>query len=123
MDRYPPNGFGPGGRFWRLSQETSKSVERNPRHSPDCSSDWLWHLENVWGADKAKYAWIEYLFHEAVQLRKSLPKDLQTEAEFEREERWQCIIQEFGDQLESLETDEQRLFVMQNLPFEMSRPC
>ncbi|QDS98281.1 hypothetical protein [Adhaeretor mobilis] len=121
MDDYKPNDLETGGRFWQLYQETSKSVANNPRHSPDCSSGWRWHLENVWGADTAKYSWIEYLFHEAVELRKSLPKVLQTEEEFEREERWQCIMQEFGDQLESVETDEQRLFVMQNLPFNRSK--
>lgn len=121
MDRYQPNDLEPGGRFWRLYQETSKAVQENPRHSPDCSSGWLWHLEHVWGVETGKYAWIEYLFYEAVELRKHLPEVLQTEEDHEREAHWQCVMEEFGDQLESLETPEQRMFVMQNLPFEISR--
>jgi hypothetical protein len=40
----------------------------------------------------------------------------------ERRERWECVMEELSDELESVETLEQRMFVMQNLPFEMYRP-
>ncbi len=38
--------------------------------------------------------------------------------ELEREEQWFCVMEEFTSQSESITSDEQRMFVMNNLPFD-----
>jgi len=93
------------------------------RYDPSSSIGWLHHLHHVWPQEAAfhsTYLWIEYLLLEIHALNESHEKATTTQERVELQEQCYVVMDEFELQLESIETDEQRRFVMENLPFNRS---
>ncbi len=122
MDEHKPRHLERLSRFVRRYSKHYQRPDSNDRDSLDSRNDWTSQLEQVWGDHPEKYARIEHFFHEAEDLRLQLPDVDLTADDFERRERWECVMEEFSDELDSVETLEQKMFVMQNLPFEIYRP-
>jgi len=90
------------------------------KYDPASSIGWLHHLHHVWPQEadfQSTYLWIEYLLLEIHALKESLEKATSTQEREELQEQSCVVFNEFELQLESIETVEQRHYVMQNLPF------